>query len=235
MATVTHITGAADTSNTPNTCPTAGTFTPTAGRLLVVGVVTSNSGAPTGGSMTASANGITFSGCGATALAATSTTTIDWYIANQLTPASPAAMTVTWTPTDAGTGTVIFVCEVAGMTRAGAGAVRQTGKADNQAAASTPAPVFGVAVLTGNPTLGLVGNASSPAGLTPPTGWTEPATTGDLGYATPTTGGEYVHRDSGFTGTTVTWGSTSATAFGALVIELDTSAPDMSSWGVLAG
>jgi hypothetical protein len=56
--------------------------------------------------------------------------------------------------------------------------------------------------------------------MTPPTSWTEDS---DNGYSTPTAGQESVSRVSGFTGTTVTWGGTSATAFGDIIVEIDTS------------
>jgi len=122
---------------------------------------------------------------------------------------------------DETTGTIIFVCAVAGMPTSGLAAVRQFAVQNNGAAAGTPAPAFASLCLTGNVTLGCVGNNAAAAGsLTPPTGWTEPASTGDLAYATPSTGGEYCFRDSGFTGTTVTWGSASATVFGAIIVEL---------------
>jgi hypothetical protein len=67
----------------------------------------------------------------------------------------------------------------------------------------------------------MVGNSSSPAGIAKPTSWTEQV---DVGYATPSTGLEYASRNSGFTGTTITWASTSATVWGAISVELDTSA-----------
>src|SRR5262249_36569936 len=84
----------------------------------------------------------------------------------------------------------------------------------------TPAPVFGASALTGNVTLGAVFNANNPAAMTPPTSWTEQ---NDTGYNTPTTGQEYVSRDSGFTGTTITWGNASGSAFSAITVELDTT------------
>jgi hypothetical protein len=75
--------------------------------------------------------------------------------------------------------------------------------------------------LTGNVTLGFLANGTNPATMTEPTGWTEAA---DLGYATPTTGVHAVHRDSGFTGTTITWGSTTGGSTLDIILEMDTSA-----------
>ncbi|MDP2735983.1 MAG: hypothetical protein Q8P12_07310, partial [bacterium] len=68
--------------------------------------------------------------------------------------------------------------------------------------------------------LGAVGNDSNPAGLAAPVGWTEQA---DVGQGNPPVGLETVTRDSGFTGTTITWGGTSASAFASIIVELDTA------------
>ena len=111
------------------------------------------------------------------------------------------------------------------MTRTGSSAVRQVATQTGLAAAGTPTVVFGVACLTGNAVIGMVGSASNPVGVTPPSGWTEPASPSfDTGYATPTAGCEGCHIDSGFTSATVTWGSTSSGASGSVAVELDTSA-----------
>ena len=126
---------------------------------------------------------------------------------------------------DNGTACLGVIYSVAGMLRTGpSGAVRQAAKQDNQAAA-TPAPAFTANALTGNPCYGAIFNATSPAGLAPPTGWTENASA-DHGQSSPTCGQESAYIDSGFTGTTVTWGSASASAFCSLICELDTTAPD---------
>jgi hypothetical protein len=74
--------------------------------------------------------------------------------------------------------------------------------------------------LTGNPGIGYVHNASNPAGITPRTNWTERM---DSGYATPVAGIEVMSRNNGETGSTISWGGTSLTAFSAGVIELDAS------------
>jgi hypothetical protein len=135
--------------------------------------------------------------------------------------AANSSMTVTFTtPVATASGTSIFVASVSSITRKGADAVRQCAQSNNQSAAGTPATTFSIAVLTGNPTFTFVGDATNPATVTGPTGWT--AETG-TGYATPTTGAIYAHRDSGFTGTTITWGGTSASAFGVQAFEMDTS------------
>ena len=133
-------------------------------------------------------------------------------------------MTVTFDSTgDDATGTIITVWRVAGMSRTGQSASKQTKTFVNGTAGGTPSVTFSTDCDTNNPTIGLVGNAANPAGLTPPNAWTEPAGA-DLGYSNPTRGAEGVFRNSGFTGTTINWGSTSATAWHVAVVELDTSA-----------
>lgn len=134
------------------------------------------------------------------------------------------------------TGTFFHVFAIRNfIKRSGLGAVRQFAIQENGTAAATPAPVFPASCLTGNPILAFAGNGANPAALTPPTGWTEQT---DTGFATPTTGFETARRDFGFTGTTVTWGGASATAFGAMAIEFniaDLTAGDVpqieAGWG----
>lgn len=113
----------------------------------------------------------------------------------------------------------VVVTAISGMTRAGSAAVRQSAGQNVTVGPSAPAPAFGSACLTGNVTLGAVGNAANPAAMTAPTNWTERQ---DTGQASDTCGLEVVTRDSGFTGTTVTWGSTTL-AYGDIIIELDCS------------
>jgi hypothetical protein len=228
MAAVTHRVATAATTNASSYA--SGSFTPAVGDLLVGMVVASGTKA-TSPTFTANAGAITFKPVAAAPLAA-SVDTMYLFVAEQLV-SSAVSMTATFTCTqDAATGAVVMVASVSGMARTGLSAVRQLETAMN-VAAGTPALSFPAACLTGNPTIGLIGNATNPAGLTPPTSWTEPAG-GDTGYNTPPTGAEYVYRDSGFTGTTVTWGSSSASAYGGIIIELDTSAvPASPAWSLV--
>lgn len=217
MAAVTDALTTAIASTTNAATYLSGSFTPTTGNLLVA-----FAGAT--GSTGANATMTDSLGIGWTLIAscvkATSADTLYVFVSNRF--ATGSAMTVTFHTSGGGTasGCIIFVAQVTSMTRAAKDASRQTAVQSNQAAAGTPGPAFGVSALTGNPTLGCIFNATNPATMTTPTNWTERQ---DVGYATPTTGGEYVTRDSGFTGTTVTWGSTSGSAFCSLIIELDTS------------
>jgi hypothetical protein len=148
---------------------------------------------------------------------------LECWVRNSL--ASASALTVTFSHASGNaTGSNFRVVRVTGMSRTGSSAVLQQAGQSNQAA-GTPAPAFGVSALTANPCVGAVANATNPATMTPPASpWAEGATGGDVGHSTPTRGFEWAFSDTTFTGTTVTWGSASASAFGSLIIELDRSA-----------
>jgi hypothetical protein len=204
-------------STTDGTSYASGNFTPAVNDLLVVFVVASDSVQATAAlSNSAGLNFTQFK----RATFNTSADSIYGFVSDGLVT-SATSQTVTFTTSDPATGTVIFVSSVAGMSRTGLSAILQSAQQDNGAASGTPAPAFSLPVFAGNPALGVIGNRSNPANMAPPTGWTEAA---DAGYATPTTGGEYVFRNSGLTGKTITWGGISDTAFGAMIVELDASA-----------
>jgi len=206
------------TCTTTGTGPyTSGAFTPVAGDLLFVMAVVSNSADL---ATVSSSVGTTFSLPLpiSRAIYRTSLDTVHVFVANEYSTAVSQTITLDVTA-DPGTGACIAVVALQGLSRTGLAAVKQVARQQNQAAGGTPAPAFGDAVITTNATIGVIGNNSNPAAMTAPAGWTEGAA--DSGYATPTTGFEYVFRASGFTGTTVTWGSTSATTFASFIVELD--------------
>jgi hypothetical protein len=215
VAAVTHAITTPDAGNTPNL---SGAFTPAANDLLIVFLAVEGS-LDDPGNLTSSVGGQTFAQV-RRQLYQSSSAAAYVFVANAL--ATAVSHNLTTTPTDAGTGSNISVYRVSGMTRAGTAAIRQSGGQSNQTGSTTPAPAFGVAALTGNPCLGAVFNATNPAGLTAPSGWTESQ---DTGYTTGQVNGiETAFRDSGETGTTITWGSTSPSAFASLIVELDTTA-----------
>ncbi|HEV8455340.1 MAG TPA: hypothetical protein VGQ24_10630 [Gemmatimonadales bacterium] len=214
MSTVTNRIATPSTLNVSSYA--SGAFTPAVGDLLVAFI--GKTASVNDGSLTDSQGGTWTLIRNAGKVA--SADTLQLFVRNQLI-ASASSMTVTYDCTgDAATGCIIQVASVAGMFRTGASAVSQNAAENNQAAGGTPAPVFAFNCQTGNPTLGAVFNATNPATMTPPASWTEQ---NDTGYSTPGTGQEYVSRDSGFTGTTITWGSTSGTAFCDIIVELDTT------------
>lgn len=210
-ATVAHGVAFTQTLN-QETC-TTGSFTVSADELPIVFV--GNSATTDGGVLTDSLGG-TYTEI-VTATAQTGADKLWLYVRDALHNGGSTTLTMDVTG-DPATGCVIFAMRVTGMTNVGAAAIRGTGTQSNQTTA-TPSGVLGAAALTGNPTIGFVFTNANPAALTPPTGWTEDAA-GDTGYATPDRGGEYVYRDSGFTGTTITW-NTSTGNFGTIVAELD--------------
>lgn len=119
------------------------------------------------------------------------------------------------------TGGGLAVLKVTGMAKAGAICGRQVARQVDQAS-GTPTCAFGGAALTTNPLIGSVFNGANPATLTPrgTPAWTERA---DVGYNTPASGLEIMSIDSGETGSSIAWGSSSASAFCSLVVELDAS------------
>jgi len=142
------------------------------------------------------------------------------YVRDQLV--SSAVLHTITTATGSNTATSIGIIAVSGMAKTGATAVRQSAKVENEASATTPAPTFASSALTGNMTIGAVFNGRNAATMTAPTSWTERL---DIGQPTPSTGVEVATRDSGFTGTTITWGSTYGGTLGgsAIILELDGS------------
>jgi len=202
-------------------------FTPTVDDLLVVFVLASATAVATP-PLTASANGLTFTLVDLQTSALSATLARYTYVADQLVPSSPSAMTVTVDFTgDNATGCHIVVMAAIGMSRVGLDAVRQwVGPDDNHTAGNTPTVTFAAACLTTNPVLVHAANlTNSSTTVTQPSGWTEFF---DGGYATPATGCEVAGIASGFTSATVTAGSTMS---GGLyhAIELDASSPGQSA------
>jgi len=210
MATVTHGVTLGDTANT--TSYATGSFTPAANDLLVLFVYKSAS--INNGSVSDSLGG---DWDFVTSAQSSESDLVNCWVRDGLV--SGASMTVAYDCTgDAATGCILFVARVSGMSNTGTAAVVQSATEPNHVGPLAPFGIFATPCSTGNPTLGMVGSDTSPAALTPPAGWTE---RDDTGISTPTKGAEYVSRDSGFTGTDITWGSEEALSFGAIIIELD--------------
>ena len=215
MAAVTNLLATPFESTTNSSTYTTPSVTPAAGDLLIVFVGATGKG----GALTSISDSLG----GAYVmpdffLATSSADMITIGVASQL--ASGSSLTVTVNTGSAATGCAIHIAKVTGMTNVGNAAVRQHNGTDNGTSGTTPAPSFGVAALTSNPTVGMVGSGSLTA-VTPPTNWTELAE--GAGFITPNWLQESVGRDSGFTGTTITWGNTRAAVFGAYIMELDAS------------
>jgi hypothetical protein len=110
--------------------------------------------------------------------------------------------------------------------RVGAAIAKQTA-AGGGAAASVPTNTF-AAAMTSKPLLALVGNISNPDAVTQPaaTGWVAGAS---RAYNTPTTGFHSDNNDTGETDSVITWGSTSATEWAAVAVEIETAPPSINT------
>jgi hypothetical protein len=139
-----------------------------------------------------------------------------------------SAMTVTWSHASGNaSGGALHVSRVAGLTRTGLSAILQTASQAEQAAGTTPAPTFGASVLTANATITGVHTSVNGGLNTFPASWTGLT---NANYGTPANTVRQCQRASGFTGTTITWGSTVATGiWSSWAIELDGSAAPTGS------
>ena len=164
-----------------------------------------------------------------TAVKATSADTMKVWVRDNLITSATSTVFTHAPGTSTGCGLVVIDCQ--GGDKAGLSAIVQSAIQSNQAAGGTPAPVFASAVNTQNAVIGAVFNASNPAALTPRTNFTELF---DSGYNTPATGLEVMSDNSGETGTTMTWGSTSASAYASLVVEIEASVTHANT-GTLTG
>lgn len=126
--------------------------------------------------------------------------------------------TVITVATGSNTSGCVVSVAISGMSRVGADAVRSKGSQNNQAA-GTAAPVLNQSALTGN--LTIVAHGSADTTTTEPTGWTERQ---DTSQSNDTVALEVATRNSGFTGTTITFGAASSTVFCSHALELDGSA-----------
>lgn len=206
--------------NTANGPHSSGAFTPAAGDLLVaVYFGTGTSGVvPT---CTSTGNTAAWTNVDSTTFTtAGNNGRIFVWIQNALCTA--VSTNVTCGVTDDNTsGGHIIVFRVSGMTKTGATAKLQSSE-DNSHAAGTPQAVaMGAAVTTTNPTLGVMHDEGTTVAITPPTNWTE---RGEGIITVPTSRAEGCSRDSGYTGTTITWGTASTGVYGSYFIELDASA-----------
>lgn len=224
--------GAGDTSNGATYPSTS--FTPVAGDLLVVLCEVSGSLLANGaaGTCSSTANGITFTRV-ADCLTQGGGGTMMVFVARQFVPSSPASMICNVSVNgNNGTGAVVAVARVSGTTVAGVAALRQFVAREQQTSGTTLAATLAAAALVDNVVFAIMCNASNPAGVTPPTSFTEG---GDAGYITPTAGFEWASR-VGHTSATVTWGSNSGSAWSAMVLELSVfgSAVALTGTGTLS-
>jgi hypothetical protein len=133
-----------------------------------------------------------------------------------------SATSTTFTATNTGdTGGGLTVLRFSGMSRVGAAAARQN-TGESSATENPPTITFGATTLTDNPVVLAVMGEDNPAGVTPPTGFTE---ADDTGWSTPTTGIEVCWDDAGNTATLFAWSGGALTDHNEVGVELDTTAP----------
>jgi len=113
----------------------------------------------------------------------------------------------------------LHVYRLSGMALTGASAVRSAGGQSAGGAGATPAPVLSQAPHARNPILIAVAADQNAASMNPRTGYAEGA---DAGYNTPTTGMGSAVLNSGEITATLTFGGTTAAAFGSVGIEMET-------------
>jgi hypothetical protein len=131
---------------------------------------------------------------------------------------SASSMTVTSTPGGTSTGGGLAVLSVSGSSGYGSGAIRAQGGLADQAA-GTPSVVLPQAALTTSSLIGAVmTNTNGSANCAIPSGWA--VEDYDQGYATPATGLEVCHRDTGETRTTIPFGAATPSQFAAIIIEI---------------
>jgi hypothetical protein len=192
------------------------TATPAVGDLIVI--VTANSGSTT---TTAAPTDNNSGGAGTytlvnTAVKATSADTMQIWVRTALITSATSTVFTQAPGTTTGGGLVVL--DIQGMDKTGATAIVRSAIQSNQAAGGTPAPVLGAVPSSTNPIIGAVFNATNPAGMTQRASYSEIV---DTGYNTPATGLEVMSRNSGETSATITWGSTSASAFASIAVELN--------------
>lgn len=132
------------------------------------------------------------------------------------TPASPSASTFRFNTNGANaTGMAMAIKEWTGSDVTTADPIRQ---AVANSGGSSTAPTWTVtAMSTNNGYASYFRSTTNPPAVTAPTSWTRDT---NSGYATPTTGTSSASRAGGETGTTITWATTSATAWRGLAYEV---------------
>lgn len=120
------------------------------------------------------------------------------------------------------TGGGLAVYAVVGMSATGAAAAVQSAVQANHAAVAVPTPTFGAAAQTGNVILSAVFNAANDANLLERSSPLYSLDVND-GYGTPTSGLGAMTINGGETGTAIAWGTSSASAFASLVVEIGTT------------
>lgn len=198
--------------------------TPAVGSLIAIVTMSS------GNTSTTTPTDSNSSGTYTSIVTALKNTSADIMTANVRTATIASAVSTTFTHAPGtSTGGGLIVYQITGASGTGATAVKQFASQANHASGSAPAPVFSSAVTTTNPVIAAVFNATNPSNIAPRS---TPFYNSDMrfvGWATPTSGVAAMHIVNGETGTTITWGSSSASAFSSVALEFATSSATNAS------
>lgn len=208
------------------------TATPTAGDLIVIiSVSTGLAGGTTACSDDNSDGRGTYTQVSSDFTGFSTTGVLTAWVRNALVGSGTSTVFTSTQATSTGGGLLTY--RVSGMSIVGQGAIRGCGGQSAGTLGTTPAPVLlrrvgttysgTQAALTANAMIGAVCNGTNSATtVTQPASWSESF---DNGFNSPAAGVEVCFRSSGETNSTITFGSTTATAFASIALELDTSVP----------
>lgn len=195
-------------STTNTTAYSLASFTPTAGALLVLMVVTSDE--DSNGSVGNTGTALTWNIIGPVdATDGNHSTRLFWAVV----PASVSASVITYTGGAAATGCLLMLQQVTGQA-VGSNPIKQvTSSAGNSA---SPGVVFPAALDTNNAYI-LGGGAQGIVSLTDPTGWTRTAASF---YITPSTAGAMLYRVNGETGTSINYSYSGSARWTIIAMEV---------------
>jgi hypothetical protein len=203
----------------------AASLTPAVGGLLVVVAGASGTAAGSYGTITDDQGG-TY-----TRVIESTRTTSGYeaiYIRDQLVT-SAVLHTVTVSQPGGDTGGGLAVAEFSGCTNVGSAAAGAKGGQSNQASGTTPSITLDASASSTNPVVAAISMTGNPGTVTAPSGFTQRQS---VSYNTPATALRPYTRDSGFSGSTLTWGSTANQSFGDVAVEI---IPSSGPQTILAG
>ncbi len=201
---------------------TSSSFTPSAGKLLLMFVHPTGTRVSGAGALTSSVSGQSFSLVEEINWATASRGYV--YISDAVTTAVPQTVTFDCTA-DQGTSCSVVYYEISGSRYTGLNAIRQSSSAAGASGATRTVTLDTACDITH---LTVIGHYMAVnAGIVEPIGWTE-----DLdGPSSTEIRQELAHRDSGFNGTDITWDSTPGAVWAAFAVEFDASGdPGPTTW-----
>jgi hypothetical protein len=201
--------------NTTSGTNPSGAITPAVGDFLLV-VCQAVGNANTTPTCADGNTGGTYTRIG-TALSNASANTLSYFVRDALVP-NTTSTTVTVT-IGAHTACEVTVYAFSGCPTGGISAIVQSASQANQAGGTTPAPTFSSLPSLQNIIFSAVGNITNPAGVTGSAG-SDPTWTLDQNAGQTGCGLCSQHANSQLPRKVVTWGSTSATAFASVAIEI---------------